>query len=130
MKGKTVNKQTKSRLEQCAFDLSSIVMKWYKTKCANEKNFGSLSLYSQFLRSSTSIGANLAEAKASRSDADYKSKICIALSEANEARYWLELLFENDEITEQTADEMDELLSMAVSMLFATKNKVETKING
>ena len=49
----------------------------------------------QILRSATSIGANIAKSKFAQSQADYLSKIRIALKEANETLYWLELLCES-----------------------------------
>ena len=52
-------------------------------------------LANQLLRSGTSIGANNAEATNAISKADYKSKSYIALKEARESLYWLELLHRN-----------------------------------
>ncbi|MBE9033002.1 four helix bundle protein [filamentous cyanobacterium LEGE 11480] len=49
-------------------------------------------LASQILRSGTSIGANLEEAHAAQSKADFLSKCNIALKEARETHYWLRLL--------------------------------------
>ena len=46
----------------------------------------------QLLRSGTSIGANVAEAKQAQSRADFTSKNSIALKEAVETDYWLRLL--------------------------------------
>lgn len=46
----------------------------------------------QVLRSGTSIGANMAEANAGQSKADFISKCHIALKEARETQYWLRLL--------------------------------------
>ena len=46
----------------------------------------------QLYRSGTSIGANLAESLFAQSDADYISKLKIALKEASETKYWIELL--------------------------------------
>jgi four helix bundle protein len=46
----------------------------------------------QLLRSGTSIGANVEEAQAGQSKADFSSKISIALKEARETRYWLRLI--------------------------------------
>ena len=46
----------------------------------------------QLLRSGTSIGANVQEAQAAQSRADFVSKMQIALKEAREANYWLQLL--------------------------------------
>ena len=49
-------------------------------------------LAKQFLRSATSIGANVEEAQAGQSRPDFISKMAIALKEAREANYWLRLL--------------------------------------
>lgn len=49
----------------------------------------------QLLRAGTSIGANNAEATSTISRADYKSKSYIALKEARESLFWLQLLHRN-----------------------------------
>ena len=51
-------------------------------------------LSKQILRSGTSIGANVHEALQGQSKADFTAKMSIALKEAAETEYWLELLFE------------------------------------
>ncbi|MCW1967720.1 MAG: four helix bundle protein [Anaerolineae bacterium] len=53
-------------------------------------------LSKQLLRSGTSIGANLEEAEAGQSRADFVSKCVIALKEARETHYWLRLLGETN----------------------------------
>lgn len=53
-------------------------------------------LCNQLLRSGTSIGANNAEACNAISKADFKSKSFIALKEARESLYWIELLHRNN----------------------------------
>jgi four helix bundle protein len=50
----------------------------------------------QLLRSGTSIGANVEEAQAGQSRADFISKYSIALKEARESAYWLRLLDESN----------------------------------
>ena len=55
----------------------------------------------QVLRSGTSIGANVKEALRGQSKADFRAKMNIALKEASETEYWLELLHESDYITEE-----------------------------
>ena len=57
-------------------------------------------LSNQLLRSGTSIGANNAEATSAISTADFKSKSYIALKEARESLYWLELLHRNSYLTD------------------------------
>lgn len=53
-------------------------------------------LANQLLRSGTSIGANNAEATSAISKADFKSKSYIALKEARESLYWIDLLHRNN----------------------------------
>lgn len=57
-------------------------------------------LCNQLLRAGTSIGANNAEATSAISKADFKSKSYIALKEARESLYWLELLLRNNFLTD------------------------------
>lgn len=58
-------------------------------------------LLSQFLRSSTSIGANVSEAQFAQGPRDFVSKLEIALKECNESCYWLELLHITNSITSE-----------------------------
>ena len=55
----------------------------------------------QIGRSGTSIGANIREAKYAHGTADFISKMQIALKEANETGYWLELLYRTDYISSE-----------------------------
>lgn len=54
----------------------------------------------QLLRCSSSIGANLHEARYAQSRADFIHKLEIALKEASETEYWLELLFRKNKLDE------------------------------
>ncbi|MBQ6839700.1 MAG: four helix bundle protein [Oscillospiraceae bacterium] len=58
-------------------------------------------LSKQILRSGTSIGANIAEARCGASRKDFMAKVYIALKESAETLYWLELLH----ITEYLSDD-------------------------
>jgi four helix bundle protein len=53
-------------------------------------------LASQVLRSGTSIGANVEEAQAAQSKADFVAKMAIACKEARETSYWLRLIGDAD----------------------------------
>ena len=54
----------------------------------------------QILKSGTSIGANARESINAESPQDFIHKLSIALKEANETQYWLELLYESNYISE------------------------------
>ena len=68
------------------------IIKLFKYLQEEKKEFV---LSKQILRSGTSIGANARERKNSQSKADFISKLSIALKEADETQYWLELLNES-----------------------------------
>lgn len=53
---------------------------------------------SQLLRSSSSIGANVHEAKYAQSKADFVNKLEIALKESSETEYWIELLYRKQKL--------------------------------
>ena len=76
--------------------LAKRIVKLYSYLRENKREFV---LSKQLLRSGTSIGANLAEARCAISRADFLSKIYIALKETMETLYWLELLYETDYLT-------------------------------
>lgn len=56
----------------------------------------------QLLRSSSSIGANIHEAKYAQSRADFINKLEIALKESSETDYWLEILYRKNKLDEKT----------------------------
>ena len=62
---------------------------------------GKAALTNQLLRSGTSIGANIHEANYAQSNADFVSKLQIALKECYESEYWLELFFKTHLISKQ-----------------------------
>ena len=61
-------------------------------------------LSKQLLRSGTSVGANVRESVNAQSRMDFINKLNIALKEANETEYWLELLHEADIINDMEFD--------------------------
>ena len=73
------------------------IVNLYKNLSSNKKEYV---LSKQMLKAGTSIGANVKEAQNAQSKPDFKSKMSIALKEADETEYWLELLFETDYISE------------------------------
>ena len=77
-------------------------------------------LSKQILRSGTSIGANVREGTRGQSKADFISKMSIALKEADETMYWLELLDESGYIEDNLFIDMsskcNELIRMLVSI--------------
>ena len=69
---------------------------------STNRDYESRDLAKQLIRSGTSIGANanVEEAQAAQSKADFLSKMRIALKEARETRYWLRLIIASDLVSE------------------------------
>lgn len=86
-------------------------------------------LSKQLLRSGTSIGANIKEAVQAQSKPDFHAKMCIALKEASESEYWLELLFEAGYINENQFKSINsdcsELLKLLTSIIKTTKLSIK-----
>ncbi len=81
----------------------------------------------QIGRSGTSIGANIREAQYAHGTADFTSKLQIALKEANETGYWLELLFKTNYIDEETYRSLDTACASIRVMLISSINTVKSK---
>ena len=90
-------------------------------------------LCNQLLRAGTSIGANNAEACNAISKADFKSKSFIALKEARESLYWIELLHRNgyldDKQFQSIYDDAEELVKILVTRCKKLNQEVDSKDN-
>jgi four helix bundle protein len=83
-------------------------------------------LSKQILRSGTSIGALIREAEFGQSRADFRNKMYIALKEANETDYWLNLLKDTNYISKKMFQSISadclELIKMLVATVKTTKS--------
>ena len=88
-------------------------------------------LCNQLLRAGTSIGANNAEACNAISKADFKSKSFIALKEARESLYWIDLLHRNsfldDKQYQSIYNDAEELVKILVARCKTLNDDKETK---
>ena len=78
-----------SVLKEKSFRFAVRIVNLYKYLCEEKKEFV---MSKQVLKCGTSIGSNVREAEYAESKADFIHKMAIALKEANETVYWLELL--------------------------------------
>ena len=86
-------------------------------------------LANQLLRSGTSIGANNAEACNAISRQDYRSKSYIALKEARESLYWIELLYRNNYIDDKQYQSIYDDCEELVKILVARCKKLDEQLN-
>jgi len=113
-------------IEKRAYQFALRIVKAYKYLTRQQSEFV---LSKQMLRSGTSIGAMMREAKFAQSRADFVSKTSIALKEANETLYWIELLHDSDFIDNKTFEsihnEAHEITSILASIVKTTKENSE-----
>ncbi len=87
-------------------------------------------LSKQILRSGTSIGALVSESEFAQSTADFINKLTIGLKEANETKYWINLLYDTKYISQMMYDslinDIKEVISLLVSIIKKLKNKSVT----
>lgn len=81
----------------------------------------------QVMRSGTSVGANLAESEYAQSNADFVSKLSVALKEANETSYWLRLLKHSGYVSEEQIKFLESECLEIIKMLIASIKKCKLK---
>ena len=98
------------------------IIKLYKYLTEEKKEFV---ISKQVLRSGTSIGANISESVFAQSRMDFVNKMSIALKEANETKYWLDLLVETEYLTEEQYDsiavDVKKIIGTLVNIVNTTK---------
>ena len=101
------------------------IIKLYKYLITEKNEFV---MSKQILKSGTSIGANIRESQRGQSEPDFYSKLNIALKEADETAYWLELLhgsgYIDDSSFKSIYSDCDELIKLLVSI---TKKQISIK---
>ncbi|MBS1745524.1 MAG: four helix bundle protein [Bacteroidetes bacterium] len=108
-----------------SFAFSVRVVKLYQFLCEQKEEFV---LSKQLLRSGTSVGAMIREAKHAETKNDFKHKMGIAQKEINESIYWLELLKETDYLTDEQFESLYadavEIIKLITAILKSTKSNI------
>ena len=112
----------RSILRDKSYSFAIRIVELNRFLCSERKEFV---LSKQILRSGTAIGALIREAEFGQSRADFRSKMTIALKEANETQYWLSLLKDTKYIDGKGYDSISkdclELIKMLVATVKTTK---------
>lgn len=110
-----------------SFDFAVRIVNVYKYLVDKKREFV---LSKQLLRSGTAIGALVREAEQAESKADFIHKMSIALKEANETDYWLDLLYKTNYLTEKEYQALKadavELLKLLVSIIKSSKKTMDS----
>ncbi len=109
-------------------DFAVRIVRFYQYLCKEKKEYV---LSKQILRSGTSIGANVRESRNAQSKADFINKLNVALKEADETQYWLEIM-ERAEIIdfkqiERLHNNLNEIISILVSSIKTVKKKLKAE---
>ena len=107
---------SESKLRELAMDFSVQIIALVKELKAKHETV----IANQIGRSGTSIGANIYEANYAQGKKDFISKLEIALKEASETGYWLELLYKTNYIDEQKFKKLSEQCTAIRVMLIAS----------
>jgi four helix bundle protein len=110
-------------VQEKSFAFAVRAVKAYQFLTKEKKEFV---LLKQFLRSATSIGANVEEAIGGQSRADFVAKLSIAYKEARETNYWVRLLRETDYLSTSQAEslltDVEEIQKIIAKIRITTTN--------
>ena len=123
----TEEEKSSAKVEDLAYDFACRITRLYQylTEDAEYKEYVSSK---QIYRSGTSVGANLNEARHPQSDADFLSKANIALKEARETEYWLNILHDNgclnDDQFESLGHDCTRIIKILTSIVKTMRQKL------
>ena len=112
------------KLREQSMDFAVQIINLVKQLKAQKENI----ISNQIGRSGTSIGANIREAKYAHGTADFVSKLQIALKEANETGYWLELLYKTNYISDGQYKSLESKCKSLRAMLVSSLNTAKSDL--
>lgn len=118
-----MNEEKENIIVKKSYEIALEIVKLYKF-LAEQKEYV---LSKQVLRSGTSIGANVHEAVAAESKKDFIHKLGIAVKEARETLYWLNLLLDSNYINKEQflflINPCNEIIKILNSIILTTKQR-------
>ena len=84
-------------------------------------------LSNQLLRAGTSIGANVSEGQGAQSEADFLTKLSIALKEARETQYWLTLIVRSELFSSHSLSSLTKECDELIAILTASCKTLKAK---
>ena len=102
-------------------DFAIEIIRTYQWLCEEKHEYV---MSKQVLRSGTSIGANVAEGVRAQTKPDFYAKMSIALKEASETSYWLDIIHATDYLPDEMFNNLNDKCEELLSILTAiTKNQ-------
>ena len=116
-----MGKEKDNPIKRKSRDFAIVIINLYKWLCEVQHEY---IMSKQVLRSGTSIGANVAEGVRGQTLPDFYAKMNIALKEASETSYWLDILHETDYLPDDKFETVNTFCDEIISILVAiTKNQ-------
>lgn len=115
----------KGLLAEKTIDLAIRIVKFYRYLIDEKKEY---ILSKQILKSGTSIGANVRESRNAQSVLDFINKLNIALKEADETQYWLEIMEKSEIINSTQIKNLNEDLSEIIAILVSSIKTLKLKL--
>jgi four helix bundle protein len=113
-------------IQEKSFAFAVRAVKAYKYIATHKKEYV---LSKQFLKSATSVGANVEEAIGAQSKPDFISKLSIAYKEGRESHYWIRLLQETEYLNHNEANsllsELEEILKIISRIKMTSLNNLK-----
>ena len=113
---------------QKSYQFALHIIKLYSFLCKEKQEYV---MSKQLLRSGTAIGALISEGKYAQSKADFISKMYIALKEANETKYWINLLHDSGFIPEKTfafiIPKIDDIIFILAAIVKSSKKNTKNE---
>ncbi len=116
-----------SPLKENSFSFAVRVVKLAKYLESEHKEF---ILSRQVLRSGTAVGALVREAEFAQSKSDFVHKLSIALKEANETDYWIELLYRTQMINDKMFESIEPEIKGLIKLLVRSIKTAKQSLNG
>lgn len=112
-------------LKSKSYEFTILIVKLSQFLVKGKKDF---QISNQLLRSGTAIGALIREAEFAQSPKDFVHKLSIALKEANESSYWLDLLKDTEYISQDQYQNIHslniELIKLLIASIKTTKSRL------
>lgn len=124
----TEDAKQKAGVHELTYDFACRVTRLfqYLTEDADYKEYV---MSKQVYRSGTSVGANVRESKHAQSDNDFLSKMSIAYKEADESDYWLDLLHDNDYLSDDQFNSLSADCTRIIKILTSIVKTLKNKLN-
>ena len=123
----TEEQKATAGIQELSYDFSCRIVRLYQY-LTEDSSYKEFTMSKQLYRSGTSIGANVTEAQHAQSDADFLSKMAIAYKEADETKYWINLLHDNGYLNDSQYsslnNDMQRILRLLTSIVKSTKEKI------